>query len=131
MEQSSSEPNPTDNKQTIAFVWDNFGPLHVDRCESVADRGLRIVGIEISGRSSIYDWEPPLAKFKKITLFPGKSNSNQLRRFFALVAACRASRAMQVFFCHYDQPSIFACALVMRLLGRRVYSMNESKFDDF
>jgi glycosyltransferase involved in cell wall biosynthesis len=118
--------------ETIAFIWDNFGPLHVDRCNSVAHRGFDVVGIEISGRSSVYDWEPPPTKFKKITLFPGKTNwRRHLRNFWGLVSASRRCRARHIFFCHYHQPAILFAAFVLRLVGRRVYTMNESKFDDF
>ena len=44
--------------QRILFIWDNFGPLHADRCEAVAlEQGPGVVfGIELSSTSADYDW---------------------------------------------------------------------------
>ena len=39
--------------------------------------------------------------------------------------------ARHIFFCHYQLPLVFAAALTLRLFGRRVYAMVDSKFDDY
>jgi glycosyltransferase involved in cell wall biosynthesis len=43
---------------------------------------------------------------------------------------CYRSRAQHIFFCHYIKPAVLFSALAMRGLGRCVYTMNDSKFDD-
>jgi glycosyltransferase involved in cell wall biosynthesis len=119
--------------KTIAFVWENFGPLHVDRCEAVMSRGFEVIGIEFTSRSSTYEWMPTTTRFKKVTLFDNKSDRSlsEPKLFRALVSICYQSRAHHIFFCHYERPATLFSALAMRGIGRDVYMMNESKFDDF
>ena len=118
----------------IAFVWENFGPTHADRCEAVAARfaGKRaVIGIELAGRSHTYDWQPEArAGFAKRTLFPATTidGVGWLNRAARTVRACLAAR--DIFFCHYEHKATFLSALVLRAAGRRVYVMNDSKFDD-
>src|SRR5690348_13420429 len=119
---------------SIAFVWENFGPTHADRCEATARHfaGTRLVlGIELAGMSSIYDWQPETrAEFQKITLFPGTTidKVGVVARTLRTVQACLSAR--DIFFCHYENPATFFSACLLRLSGRRVYVMNDSKFDD-
>jgi glycosyltransferase involved in cell wall biosynthesis len=117
----------------IAFVWENFGPLHVDRCEAVMRRGFEVIGIEFANRSHTYEWFPPSTKFRKTTLFNSliDENVSEAKLFRAVLSACIRSRAQYIFFCHYFQPAVLLSALAMRGLGRNVYMMNESKFDDY
>lgn len=119
--------------ERVAFVWSNFGPLHVDRCESVMERGYEVLGIEFASRSGVYDWLTPPTKFKKVTLFKNRVDEEIpfAKLFLALASACRVSRAKYIFFCHYEKPAVFLCALLLRALGRKVYMMNDSKFDDY
>jgi L-malate glycosyltransferase len=118
--------------RTVAFVWENFGPLHVDRCEAVMRRGFEVVGIEFASQSNTYEWLPTSPKFRKITLFKSLADENidEIGLFRALVSICRRSRAEHIFFCHYIKPAVFFSALAMRGIGRHVYTMNDSKFDD-
>jgi glycosyltransferase involved in cell wall biosynthesis len=120
----------------LVFVWENFGPMHVDRCEAVAEHfaGRRnVIGVEIGGLSNIYAWAAPnVERFRKVTLFPG-SSANKIslfRRLHALCKACLSQNQADYFFCHYQSPEVFLTAVLLRLLGRRVYVMNDSKFDD-
>ena len=118
----------------IAFVWENFGPTHADRCEAVAAHfaGKRaVIGIELAGKSHTYDWQPEArAGFAKRTLFPATTidRIGWLKRATRTVRACLAAR--DIFFCHYEHPATFLAAFVLRASGRRVYVMNDSKFDD-
>ena len=111
---------------------ENFGPLHVDRCEAVMRRGYEVIGIEFAKRSHTYEWVPPPTKFRKITLFDdlNEQNVSEAKLLFALLSACVRTRAQDIFFCHYFQPSVLCSAVAMRTLGRGVYTMMDSKFDD-
>ncbi len=122
----------------LVFVWDNFGPLHADRCDAVAKRfeGRRqVVGLEIAGRSKVYDWTPESGtRFKKMTLVTGRSMDEIpfSRRFSGLLRGCLSMGGdAQFFMCHYNDPAIFAVSSVLKLLGRRVYTLGCSKFDDY
>ena len=119
-------------QKTVAFVWENFGPLHVDRCEAVARRGYDVVGIEFASRSNTYDWVPTTTSFEKITLFENRSLTGigELTLFRNLLPASVRARARHIFLCHYINPSVFFSAVALRALGRRVYTMIDSKFDD-
>lgn len=122
----------------VILFWGQFGPYHMDRCRAVAAAlgdPAAVLGLEIADRSPFYDWAPEAAdsRFVKETLFPGKSYADMGRfaRFRRLVRRILASRARHVFLCHADQPEYFAAAVCLRLAGRRVYVMSDSKFDDF
>jgi L-malate glycosyltransferase len=125
-----------EQKRTICFVWDNFGPLHADRCAAVAERlgsNWRVIGIELGGRSATYNWIPASgANFSKITLFP-ETPTEKVRSwslFWRLLFAIRRSGARDVFLCHYEKTFILLTAVVLRAFGRRAFTMLDSKYDD-
>lgn len=109
----------------------------MDRCEACAlhvrDR-YKVLGIEIASHSDFYKWDAagPGENFTKVTLCPGASNSDigRWRYFIALLRACVSSGARYVFLCGFQFPPIFLVAVCLRLRGRRVIIMQDSKFDD-
>ncbi len=121
----------------LVFAWSQFGPYHMDRCEALAEAfaGRRaVIGLELVSDGEIYAWAPSGAgqAFRKRTLFPGRSFSQvpAWRHLAALLGACLRSRARYVFLCDFQLPPIFLVAVLLRLLGRRVIIMQDSKFDD-
>jgi L-malate glycosyltransferase len=124
-------------ESSIAFVWSNFGPYHVDRLEGLRNyfAGQRIVaGIEIASAAKMYPWTRSgrIEGIKHITLFPQTifENVSPFRIFRLLLAGLLRSGARDVFLCHYERLEIFAVAVCLRLCGRRVFLMIDSKFDD-
>jgi L-malate glycosyltransferase len=125
-------------EQSVVFVWENFGPVHADRCDAVArhfgDR-REVHGIELAGSSQVYAWNSQDgAAFQKHTLFPAAAAIYKVpffKKAAALLRACWARRPADFFFCNYDSPLIFCTALTLRLTGARVFVMNDSKFDDY
>jgi glycosyltransferase involved in cell wall biosynthesis len=122
----------------LVFVWDNFGPLHADRCNAVARRfegKEQVIGLELAGRSRVYDWLPENGThFRKITLVTGRTLEEIpfAQKFGKTLSACLSMGSRSRFFlCHYQDPAIFFVAVALRLLGRRVYTMGCSKFDDY
>lgn len=122
----------------LVFVWDNFGPLHADRCNAVASRfegKEHVIGLELAGRSRVYDWLPENGThFRKVTLVTGRTLEDIpfAQRFGKTLSACLSmGGGSRYFLCHYQDPAIFLVALSLRLLGRRVYTMGCSKFDDY
>jgi L-malate glycosyltransferase len=120
----------------LVFVWENYGNMHVDRCAAVAKTfsGRRkVIGIELGGYSDTYNWNSssPL-NFKKITLFPANAPAtiSQIYLFIRLLWACISLGRADFFFCHYEHPVILLTAAILRICRRRVYIMNDSKFDD-
>lgn len=116
----------------IVFLWENFGPLHVDRCEAIAhampDR--RIVGLEIQSKSSEYDWISETGQsFEKITLSaPSTAGAWSPAKIISILAKLRPEA---IFFCHYQRTEIFIAASIARAMGFHVFTMNDSKFDDY
>jgi L-malate glycosyltransferase len=122
--------------RSIVLVWENFGPTHVDRCESVAKligTSRRVYGLELASASIIYKWRPETGSgFQKITLFHETTADVPIIRFTkALLMACWRLRPADFFFCHYSLLPIFLTAMSLRLSGSRVFAMNDSKFDDY
>lgn len=122
----------------LIFLWDNFGPLHVDRCNAVAarfDHVHQVIGLELAGRSKVYDWLPEDGThFRKLTLVSGRSIEDVpfTTRFSKTLGSCLSfGTGSQYFLCHYQDPAIFCVALALRALGRKVYTMGCSKFDDY
>ena len=126
------------NMSRLVFVWDNFGPLHADRCDAVAKNSAgrhQVIGLELASRSRVYDWFPEEGRqFQKVTLVEGRAIEEIpfAELFWKTLRTClRMGRGAHFFMCHYQEPAIFATAAVLRLAGRRVYAIGCSKFDDY
>ena len=121
----------------LLFVWEKFGPYHRDRCEACAaalGEQYDIAGIEVSGVSKEHFWDTAdsATRFRTTVLIPGADLREVPRRryFRALLAACLASGARHVFLCGYEMPHVFWAAVFLRLLGRHLVVLQDSKFDD-
>lgn len=121
----------------MVFLWESFGPHHVDRCEACAQHfagRYKVCGVEIATFDANYEWRGSIGSegFRKVTLFPGvvSQKIGAMRCFFRIVRTCLKLRAKYIFFCNYNLPAVFFSAVVLRLLGRRLITMQDSKFDD-
>jgi glycosyltransferase involved in cell wall biosynthesis len=134
---SAQSKNTTGRIGTIVFVWENFGPMHADRCDAVGSyfRGrYEVVGIELAERSAAYDWESESGKsFHKHTIFRGTAVNRipLMSRIYLTLKECIRHRRAIYFLCHYEHPATLTVAIVLRCLGFRVFVMNNSKFDDY
>lgn len=123
---SSQSPS----EHPVVFLWENFGPVHADRCKAVAQSGLSVVGLELYERSDVYEWDPEVdASFRKVTLFSGR-RVRGMGLIRALFQFRRRNGRATWFLCHYDWPEVFLFAIVLRILGDPVFTMGCSKFDD-
>lgn len=121
----------------ILFIWDQFGPYHMDRCEALglalAGRAC-VTGIELSATSATYAWDitGPGRQFCKRTLF-GKVPAETLSIWaVSLALAKEVSRpeVETIFVSGYERPSHFLIAVLARIRGKRVIVMLDSKYDD-
>ncbi|WP_374319662.1 glycosyltransferase [Aquabacterium sp.] len=132
-------PHTTDKNidAPIVFVWENFGPGHADRCDAAGihfQGRRRVIGIEVFSKSQTYDWIPESGQhFEKITLFSNSraDNTPVVSRYLKTIRACVKYLGGDFLLCHYENPATLATALTLRLLGQRVFVMNDSKFDDY
>jgi len=134
---ASIERPETTKREKVLFLWESFGPHHVDRCRACAAElggSYEICGVEIATFDANYQWRGSVGAddFSKLTLFPGivRQKIGTWRCFRRIVTACLRSRAKYIFLCNYDAPAIFFSAVVLRLFGRRLAIMQDSKFDD-
>ncbi len=119
---------------TLVFLWDNFGPYHMDRLEAVyrhlADR-YKIIGIELSPKSDTYAWATrPSETFEQRTVFTDEVSPSPFVRMRRILAQLPSPRETVFFLCHYQDPAIYLLAITLRLRGGLVIMMNNSKFDD-
>ncbi|MXP47727.1 glycosyltransferase [Altererythrobacter luteolus] len=120
----------------IAFVWDNFGPLHIDRCEAVARHfggKAQVLAIELFAKSELYSWEKPKPQnITKITLFDegGWGTIGTLKLARSIAAAVRQAGCETVFLSHYDKTAILIAAILLRASGVSLFTMGCSKYDD-
>lgn len=113
-------------------MWESFGPTHYDRLNALVDAGYRVDALELSSASKDYVWERAASnRFKIVTLGSKPGGERGLKLAAQLVSACLRSRARDFFFCHYERTGVLFAAIVLRLLGRDVYTMIDSKFDDY
>lgn len=118
-------------QKPLVFFWENIGPTHDDRLRALAEAGYRVEGVQIAGRSAHYDWDSPAAAgYSVATLSDGERPATGLALAYRLLRCCLRSRARDIFLCHYEMAPVFAAACALRLAGRRVYTMVDSKFDD-
>lgn len=122
--------------ETLAIVFQKFGPYHVDRINAtqrlVGDH-VRLVGVEISDGSTTYEWDRATSNdFERVTLFPGESWEaiNPFRRLSRILSCLRQIEAKHVLLINYQFIDIFLAALALRMLGKRPYIMMASKFTD-
>jgi glycosyltransferase involved in cell wall biosynthesis len=120
----------------IVLFWNQFGPYHYDRCRSLAEacgESAPVTGIEVAQRSASYEWVPEEGEhgFRKVTLFPecAYEETGAFARFRRLAGCCVQLGSRHVFLCHYERPEYFFVAVLLRLLGRRVYVMQDAKFE--
>jgi L-malate glycosyltransferase len=117
----------------VVFLWDNFGPMHVDRVSAVQTRlgtTARVVGVEIFARSAVYSWDAVDAEFERITLFLAGERPGFWEKVRAIWSAFRKIGRGDYFLCHYDRMELLVAAWMLRLIGSRVFTMGCSKFDD-
>lgn len=120
----------------VALIWEQFAPYHVDRVEAVGRRlagRAEVLSVEVATTSDTYDWKPSgeVEHARKVTLFPGQSYDqiHPLRRLWRQWRA--VCRARMVFVgVGYDRTDIIALSWLLRLTGRQVVAMTDSKFDD-
>lgn len=121
--------------RSLIFLWENFGPMHADRCDAVArlyGTEAKVIGLELLPRSEVYEWvSETRTSFEKTTLFPQASNRPSGRQQVRAIMRFRARHPESAWFmCHYERPEILFAAFYLKLRGHQVFTMGCSKFDD-
>ena len=131
---SSGSEAHSQKPRKFVFLWNNFGPMHADRVDAVARTfpDATCVGLELFAQDQTYDWvSEGRETFQKITLHPAGRSPGLLDRIAALIRQRMRHRNAVWFLCHYEYPEILLLAVLLRLTGAKVFTMNCSKLDDF
>ncbi|WP_288390600.1 glycosyltransferase family 4 protein [uncultured Acinetobacter sp.] len=121
----------TDCRKKMFFLWENFGPMHADRCDAVAKAGFDVIGLELFSQSDTYDWIPESGNtFKKVTLFRDRRPRGIVLLYELIKFRLKNGKA-NWFLCHYEWKEIFLFACFLRFMGDQVFTMGCSKFDDW
>lgn len=120
----------------LVFLWDNFGPIHIDRIAAVHRKlgnSHHVLAVELCGQSGTYDWDRPEGgEFERVLVYPD-TKIEQLSAFRIMRGVLRSVRGRgrgTVFLCHWNELGIALAALMLRLRGHRVFTMSCTKFDD-
>ncbi len=121
---------------TIAIVFSQFAPYHIDRIEAVAERlagRAQVLAVEVASASHTYRWHVSgkVRGADKTTLFPGarvedKGVAAKLRALWPAVKDCD----WVLIGVPYSDPAMIALSWRLRAAGKRVVLMSESKRDD-
>ena len=121
----------------IGILFAQFAAYHVDRIEAAARLlagRAEVIAVEVAQASATYAWSPSgeVRGAAKRVLFTGEpyERIGKWRRLRAQYAALIDCDAVFVGV-GYNEPDILALAAALRLRGRRVVLMSESKADDF
>ena len=121
----------------IGILFSQFAAYHVDRCAAAASRlegRATVIAVEMAQASTEYAWGPSgaVAGAEKRVLFVGQ-RYEEIGRWARFRAAYAALRGCDTAFIGigYHEAEMIALAFALRLAGRRVIVMSESKFDDF
>ena len=120
----------------IGILFAQFAAYHVDRIEAAAQLlagRAEVIAVEVAQASATYAWSPSgeVRGAEKRTLFTGRpyEQIGHLQRFRAAFKALRGCDTVFIGV-GYNEPDTIALALALRLVGRRVIMMGDSKFDD-
>lgn len=117
---------------SLVLMWESFGPYHHDRLRALAAAGYEVHAIELASVSRDYAWEREAgSSYTTQIIDTGGGKLSRLSVLNRLLRACFASKARDIFFCHYENGVVLAATLILRLARRRVYTMIDSKFDDY
>ena len=121
----------------IGILFAQFAAYHVDRIEAAGRRlagRAEVIAVEVAQASATYAWSPSgeVEGATKRVLFEGEryERIGKWRRFRAQYAALAGCDTVFVGI-GYNEFDVLALAVALRLRGRKVVLMTESKADDF
>jgi glycosyltransferase involved in cell wall biosynthesis len=116
----------------IVLAWENFGPTHEDRLAAcAADPELAVRGVQFFSSSEVYAWDAASGHAAPtLTLFGEGERAGGLRLAWRLFRAARPGTDA-VYLCHYERWPVLLAAIMLRLAGIPVFTMLDSKFDDY
>lgn len=137
LEAPSDVMMPREKQPKVALVWSQFAACHIDRCIAVTrrlDGRAHVIAVEVATTSREYAAVAPsgaIPGVDKRTLFPqrGFESIPRWKRALSALSSVRSCRLVCIGI-PYSHLEFLALAWTLRLLGKRVILLTDSKFDD-
>jgi glycosyltransferase involved in cell wall biosynthesis len=122
-------------KPIILFQWTSHGPYHLDRLEALhAARitDLEIVGAATTASTESHAWDRVSSEHVNLYNLVDQTfqKTSAWQRLLPRLSDIRNYKIKYAFLCNHDLIDTLVVAVVLRLLGAKVYLMMDSKFDD-
>jgi glycosyltransferase involved in cell wall biosynthesis len=118
----------TESRLRVRYICGLMGNADVDRCNAMTAHGWDVTCIQKPLVDEGYRWDDTIPRTFRV-LQPAHPFASW-RAGWTLVRQAVSGRCDVCIFYGYQKPSLFFAALLCRLLGRRVISINDSKFED-
>lgn len=120
----------------ILFSWEFVGPHHLARVRSCQRRdgeiSTRIVALADHSKTyNFYKGEDAQPEVTVAYRSATVENLTLLKRLRAYMRHVWFAGDDVYFLCHYERPEVFLTAVILRLRMKKVFVMNDSKFDDY
>lgn len=118
------------------FSWEFIGPHHLARVRSCHSRNEEIGArmFALADRSRTYRFYEGKDARSDVTVAYRSAiveDLSLLKRLYAYIRHVWVASDDVYFLCHYERLEVFLTAVVLRLRMKRVFVMNDSKFDDY
>ncbi len=129
-------------RHRILFAWEYSSHHHTSRCQATAQLipFSEVTIFSLSGRSRTYsfynsskeNFDSPNGNFEIFTFTDVEVEELKfVQRLKGYLRRIWFFDAEDFFLCHYEKPEVFLTALILRMRGKRVFVMNDSKLDDY
>jgi glycosyltransferase involved in cell wall biosynthesis len=118
----------------ICYICDVIGNADIDRCNALVARGERVNVFQWRASTKEYIWEKSIEKLFSVSTVL-ESDSTRLwstfHQLLLLIKRCLVAQADTYIIYGYQKPYLLVLAVTLKIFGRVVVSLNDSKFDDY
>ncbi|WP_448041505.1 glycosyltransferase [Bradyrhizobium liaoningense] len=116
----------------VVYLCRPLGVPDHDRCTALGQRFGDVLALEWLQNTAGYIWSLDQNRIYRMLSFQGTGHRlNRCLQAMKFIAAVCRSRADIALVYDYHVPLFFSSAILFRLMGAHVISMNDSKFDDY
>lgn len=122
--------------QRLCFAWEFLGPHHRARVQACIGRdpAIEVRAFALADQSNtygFYDHDDSVVRLAVAYRSTAVEDLDSFQRLWAYMRYIWFAGDDTYFLCHYERFEVFIAAVVLRLRGKRVFVMNDSKFDDY
>ncbi len=126
------QSNSVPPSKRILYVCNTFGQPDHDRCAALARSGKSVMAIDWSRDDTGYIWEKTEKPFEYREIkVQGKSITSNVNGFIELLSSANYFEFETIIVYGFQNPSLFLLSIYMRLIGKQVIAMYDSRFSDY